>query len=361
MISIGIVDDNPTVLGQMRLLLGRAGFDDIQGFTDPRQALLAFRAKPPGVLLIDYLMPELDGVQLLGLLQQSGAVLHTPVAMVSGCADLESIRMPAYRAGAHEVIAKPVNPQEFALKVRNLTRLAAMAPSVAQGFQPLNVHITGSTRSARWDAGPQDAVLQRLLEKVAVFRDERTGKHTTRMAQYAATIAHHHGLSLDQQDLLLGAAPLHDIGKIGLPDSVLVKPSGLTEIDRARMESHTTIGYELLRDEASPLLQLGAEIALAHHERWDGTGYPLGLAGQNIPLSGRIVALADFLDALTTVRPFRPAWLIDKAAAAIASDRGHRFDPALVRAFLAGLESLRRIKRHFDGDESFVSRAATPY
>ena len=244
---------------------------------------------------------------------------------------------------------------------RNLTRLAAMAPAVAQGFQPLNVHSTGSTRSARWDAEPRDAVLQRLLEKVAGYRDERTGKHTTRMAQYAATIAHHHGLSLDQQDLLLGAAPLHDIGKIGLPDSVLVKPSGLTEIDRARMESHTTIGYELLRDEASPLLQLGAEIALSHHERWDGTGYPLGLAGQNIPLSGRIVALADFLDALTTVRPFRPAWLIDKAAASIESDCGRRFDPALVRAFRAGLDSLRRIKRHFDGDESFVSRAATPY
>ncbi len=361
MTSIGIVDDNPTVLGQMRLLLGRAGFDDIQGFTDPRKALIAFRAKPPGLLLLDYRMPELDGVQLLGLLQQAGAVQHTPVVMVSGCADLAAIRMLAYRAGAHEVIAKPLVAQEFSLKIRNLTRLAAMASTAVPGFQPFNVHSSGSMPSARWDLEPQDAVLRRMLEKVAVFRDERTGKHTTRMAQYAATIGHHHGLSLDQQDLLLGAAPLHDIGKIGLPDSVLVRPSSLSEIDRVRMESHTTIGYELLRDEASPLLQLGAEIALSHHERWDGSGYPLGLAGQNIPLSGRIVAIADFLDALTTVRPFRPAWLIDKATAAIEADRGRRFDPALVRAFLDGLESLRRIKRHFDGDESFVSRAATPY
>ena len=360
MISIGIVDDNLTVLRQMHLLLERAGFGDIQAHQDPLRALAAFRLKPPGVLLLDYQMPGLDGVQLLGLLQQSGSVAHTPVAMVSGCADLESMRMPAYRAGAHEVIAKPVNPQEFALKVRNLTRLAAMPAFAAAGpgFQALTVPRSGT--APRLEVGPQDAVLQRLLEKVAVFRDERTGKHTTRMAQYAATIGHHHGLSLAQQDLLLGAAPLHDIGKIGLPDSALAMPAALSEVDRARMQSHTTIGYELLRDETSPLLQLGAEIALSHHERWDGGGYPLGLARHDIPLSGRIVALADFLDTLTTVRPFKPAWLIDKAALAIESDRGRRFDPALARSCLAGLETLRRIKRHFDGDESFVSRASTP-
>jgi len=140
MTSVGIVDDNLTALGQMRLLLGRTGFGDIRGFTDPRKALVAFRAKPPGLLLLDYQMPELDGVQLLGLLQQAGAVQHTPVVMVSGCADLAAIRMLAYLAGAHKVIAKPLIPQEFSLKIRNLMRLAAMASTAVHGFQPFNLN-----------------------------------------------------------------------------------------------------------------------------------------------------------------------------------------------------------------------------
>ena len=348
--SIGIVDDNPTALKQMSLLLEKAGFRNIQSYTDPQRALQAFSVAPPSVLLIDFMMPGLDGVELLGRLRQAGAVRRTPVAMVSGCADLEAMRLSAYQAGAHEVISKPLRPLEFALMVRNLARLSvAAAPSRSDtDFRPLNVPRFKDTPAPPAAMSPHEQVLHRLLEKVASYRDESRGNQSARMARYAAIVARHHGLHPEQQQQLLAAAPLHDIGKIGVPDSVLFKRCDLTPAERAQLERHTVIGFELLRDESSPLLQLAAEIALSHHERWDGTGYPLGLSGADIPLSGRIVAVADAFDSLTSLRMFKPPWIIDRAVNAIEHECGRRFDPQVVTSFRAALDSLKQAKRQFD-------------
>lgn len=348
--SIGIVDDNPTALKQMHLLLEKAGFRNIQSYTDPQQALQAFSVAPPSVLLIDFMMPGLDGVELLGRLRQSGAMRRTPVAMVSGCADMEAMRLSAYQAGAHEVISKPLRPLEFALMVRNLARLSEVAApnSSETDFRPLNVPRVKGASAPAVAAALHEQVLHRLLEKVASYRDESRGNQNARMARYAAIIARHHGLQPEQQQQLLAAAPLHDIGKIGVPDSVLFKRGDLTPSERAQLERHTTIGFELLRDESSTLLQLGAEIALSHHERWDGTGYPLGLSGLDIPLSGRIVAVADAFDSLTSLRMFKPPWVIDRAVNAIKHESGRRFDPQVVTSFMAALDSLKQTKRHFD-------------
>jgi len=353
--SIGIVDDNPTALQHMRVLLEKAGFQNIQAHTDPQQALRAFSASPPSVLLLDFMMPGLDGVELLGRLQRAGAVRRTPVAMVSGCADLDAVRLSAYQAGAHEVISKPVRPLEFTLMVRNLARLSvAAAPDPLETtFRPLNVprfHAAASAASAVAAASPHEQMLHRLLEKVASYRDESRGNQSARMARYAATIAHHHGLNPTQQKQLIAAAPLHDIGKIGVPDHVLFKRGELSSTERTQMQRHTVIGFELLRDESSPLLQLGAEIALSHHERWDGAGYPMGLSGEDIPLSGRIVAVADAFDALTSLRMFKPPWLVDRAVDAIEHESGKRFDPQVVRSFRAALDSLKLSKRQFDSE-----------
>lgn len=270
--SIEIVDDNQTALMHMRLLLEKAGFQNIQVHTDPSLALQAFSAAPPSVLLIDFMMPGLDGVELLERLQRAGAVRHTPVAMVSGCDDLDAIRLSAYRAGAHEVIAKPVRPLEFVLIVRNLSRLSAAArPERAETtFRPLQVPRFDAAGPAAVAVSSHEKMLHRLLEKVASYRDENLGNQSARMARYAATIAHYHGLNLGQQEQLIAAAPLHDIGKIGVPDEALFKRGSLSAAERGQLERHTVIGFELLRNESSPLLQLGAEIALAHHERWDG-------------------------------------------------------------------------------------------
>ena len=212
---IGIVDDNPTALTHMRILLERSGFTGVRGYTDSHAALQAFTLEPPSVLLVDYLMPGLDGIQLLERLQASGATKHTPVAMVSAAEDLEAMRLAAYRVGAIEVLAKPVNPQEFALKVRNLARLATTTlPGSSQGgFGPLVVPRTGGATGSRSDARREDAALLRMLEKVAAIRDEKTGKHTTRMAFFAAAIAHSYGLSLAQQDQLMMGACCIRLGK----------------------------------------------------------------------------------------------------------------------------------------------------
>ncbi len=354
---IGIVDDNPTALLHMRILLERAGFPDVRTHTDPRASLAAFKLEPPSVLLVDYLMPGLDGIELLGQLQEAGATLHTPVAMVSGAEDLESMRLCAYRAGAIEVLAKPVNPQEFTLKVRNLARLSTVPlhGRFQADFSPLVVPRSSRAPSAKTGAQRDDVPMLRMLEKVAAFRDDRTGKHTTRMAFYAAAIAHSYGLSIAQQDQLMEAAPLHDIGNIACADAVLLKGETLDGEDRLAMEGHTTTGYELLRDSPSVAMQLAAEIALTHHERWDGSGYPLGLAGEHIALSGRIVAVADAFDGMTTVRPYEPQWLAERARRVIKSQSGSAFDPAVVDAFDAAFESLLRIKRHFDGGEVFAA------
>ena len=362
---IGIVDDNPTALLHMRILLERAGFPDVRTHTDPRASLAAFKLEPPSVLLVDYLMPGLDGIELLGQLQEAGATLHTPVAMVSGADDLESMRLCAYRAGAIEVLAKPVNPQEFTLKVRNLARLSTVPlhGRFQADFSPLVVPRSSRATPSKPSSQRDDVPMLRMLEKVAAFRDDRTGKHTTRMAFYAAAIAHAYGLSIAQQDQLMEAAPLHDIGNIGCRDDVLRKGNGeqLDEANRLAMQQHTTTGYELLRDSPSAAMQLAAEIALTHHECWDGSGYPLGLSGEHIALSGRIVAVADTFDALTTVRPYEPQWLAERARRVIKGDSGTRFDPAVVDAFDAAFDSLLRIKRHFDGDEVFAALAASEH
>jgi putative two-component system response regulator len=351
---IAIVDDNPASLAQMRLILNRAGFNNVKSYGDPRKAMSAFKLAPPSVLIVDYMMPELDGVQLIDELQQDQSLKHLPVALVTGYANVDDVRLPALRAGALLIIPKPIRSEEFVVAVRNLERMA-MVPighsgSFADtGFQPLVVPRDGGTTSPICTSGLHDKTVQRLLARVAAMHDEATGDHVRRMAHYAAAISHRLGFSVAQQDQMLAAAPLHDFGKIGIPHSILHKPTALTASERKVMERHTVIGFDLLHDETFPLLALGAEIALTHHERWDGTGYPSQLAGEDISLAGRIVAVADVFDALTTTRPYKSSWTVDRAVQAIVAGAGHQFDPDVVQAFEEGLDDCLRIKRFFDG------------
>ncbi len=208
--SIGIVDDNPTALAQMRLLLRRAGFDDVRAYADPVEALEKISAAPPAALLVDYQMPGINGLQLLEELQRLGVVRYTPVALMSGSPDLDTVRLPALRAGAHEIIAKPLRPTEFALKLRNLMRIAAVPaprPATPAGFEPFVARRVDAPPPAHGAA--QGEVVRRLLERVARIRDEGSGDHTRRLAEYAAAIAGACGLGPDEQALLLAAAPLH--------------------------------------------------------------------------------------------------------------------------------------------------------
>ncbi len=352
MTSVGIVDDNPAVLAQMRLLLAGAGMHDVRTCASAHEALSTFRHAPPSILLIDYLMPNMDGLQLLEILQNAGVVKKTPVAMISGCADLASLRSRAFSAGAHEVLAKPVHPQAFTQMVQDLSRMsAAMKQSVTYGPPGFQSHF-GTQRAARkatlLDGRPHERLVHHLFDKLTAFRDQCVSARATRLAQYSATIAHHHGLDRRQQDQLLAAVPLHDIGCIGVPDEVLFKRGPLNLAEQAQFERHPVIGFELLRDETTPLLKLAAEIALTHHEQWSGAGYPMGLEGVEIPLSGRIVAVADALEDQLAATPACGAAAFAAGVEVVAAGAGTRFDPAVIRSLRASVAALRRIHDHFN-------------
>lgn len=358
--QICIVDDNAVWLARLGRLIKDADLGDVVSYRHPLDALTDLRDRHPDVLLVDYSMPGMNGIELLTALHATGVSSRTPVALVAASLT-DPIKLQAWQAGVMEVLPKSITGQEMALRLRNLIRMAA--PYVAVG-PATGEHESALAPDARCSDVASRADVQRstlhILERLSGLRDENTGKHTERMARYARAIAATLGWPTAQCQLMRDAAPLHDLGKIGIPDSVLGKPGALSREEWDVMRRHTTIGYELLRDQASPVLQLGAEIALSHHERWDGTGYPLGLRGADIPLSGRIVALADVFDALTTVRPYKPAWLMEQAVEQIAKDSGTHFDPDVVRAFTSSLDRLLAIKAHYDGDEAYAPLLPLP-
>jgi putative two-component system response regulator len=361
--QICIVDDNAVWLARLGRLIEDAGLGDVVSYRHPLDALTSLRDKHPDVLLVDYSMPGMNGIELLTALHATGVSPRTPVALVAASLT-DPIKLQAWQAGVMEVLPKSITGQEMALRLRNLIRMAAPPPAAGPAGGAHESAASSPVRDARGDGVASRTEVQRstlhILERLSALRDENTGKHTERMARYARAIAATLGWSTPQCQLMRDAAPLHDLGKIGIPDSVLGKAGALSREEWDVMRRHTTIGYELLRDQASPALQLGAEIALSHHERWNGTGYPLGLRGVDIPLSGRIVALADVFDALTTVRPYKPAWLVEQAVDQIVADSGTHFDPEVVSAFTTSLDRLLSIKAHYDGEEAFAPLLPLP-
>ncbi len=358
--QICIVDDSVIWLVRLCRLIRDADLGDVVSYRHPLDALTGLRDKHPDVLLVDYSMPGMNGIELLTALHASGVSSRTPVALVAASLT-DPIKLQAWQAGVMEVLPKSITGQEMALRLRNLIRMAALPSDVEPaGVTDENVSLRDERRGDVASRSDVQGFTLHILERLAALRDENTGKHTERMARYARAIAAALGWSTARCKLMRDAAPLHDLGKIGVPDSVLHKSGPLSAEEWDVMRRHTTIGYDLLRDQASPVLQLGAEIALSHHERWDGTGYPLGLCGADIPLSGRIVALADVFDALTTVRPYKPAWLVEQAVDQIVSDSGTHFDPDVVSAFTSSLDRLLAIKAHYDGDEAYAPLLPLP-
>jgi putative two-component system response regulator len=329
-----IVDDEPANVRLLERLLDQAGYRNHTATTDPRQVQAIYARFDPDLVLLDLLMPRLGGLAVMAQLRQLvPAGSYLPIVVLT--ADISTpARQQALAGGASDFLLKPFNPTEVLLRIGNLLETRRLHLQLHRHSQLLEQRVRD--RTAQLEQAHNE-VLQRLA-LAAEYRDDDTHQHTLRVGELSTVLAAALGLPDDFVRRLRQAAPLHDIGKIGISDLVLLKPAKLTPQEFEHVKTHTLIGARILADSPVPVLQLGREIALTHHERWDGSGYPHGLRGERIPLSGRIVTVADVFDALIHDRPYKHAWPVDRAIAEITAQKGRQFDPAVVDAFLGLVE-----------------------
>ena len=327
-----IVDDEEQNVALLRRMLERAGFGRVESTTDARQVGDLYVRFRPDLILLDLHMPHMDGLAVLDQLNQIAEASYLPILMLTG--DLsQGAKREALSRGAKDFVSKPFHTDEVLLRISTLLETRFLYLQIQSQNQMLEAKVRERTRELE---AAQIEIIERLA-RAAEFRDDNTGHHTERVGQMAALLAKKIGLPDTQVSLIRRAAPLHDVGKIGIPDSILLKLGKLTPDEFALVRTHTTIGARILSGSRFPILRLAEEIAFNHHERWDGEGYA-GIAGEAIPLAGRIVAVADVFDALTQQRPYKAAWPVGEAIAEIERQRGRQFDPTLTDAFLQVIE-----------------------
>jgi cyclic di-GMP phosphodiesterase len=326
-----IIDDHQANIEALKRILRSAGFVSVNSTTESLTGVGLVQTWNPDLILLDLHMPELDGFGVLEAIRpQLGGGTYLPVLMLTADSSDETKRR-VLAAGVKDFLTKPFDATEVVLRIGNLLETRSLYTTIRSQNELLEQRVVERTRQLE---EAQLEILQRLAA-ASEFRDDDTGEHTQRVGRLAALLAARVGLSDEKVELIGRAAPLHDVGKIGIPDSILLKPGRLTHKERRIMRTHATIGAEMLAGGHSPLVKLAETIARHHHERWDGKGYPDGYAGECIPVEARVVAVADFLDALTHKRPYRRAWSVEKAVAKIAAGRGCHFDPVVVDALLA--------------------------
>jgi len=316
--TVLLVDDEATNLQVLRHTLNdryRLVFA-----RDGQRALEIVRSTPPDLVLLDIMMPGLSGFDVLRQLKADQSTSGIPVIFVSALADAAS-EEKGLELGAVDFITKPFNPHIVRARVR--THL-----TLVQSEEVLRTRVQ----------------IVHCLGMAAEFKDTETGLHVVRMSQYAKTLAVAAGYGADAANELLLAAPMHDVGKIGVPDAILQKPGPLSDQERRIMQQHTIIGARILGEHSGGLLRLASTIALSHHERWDGAGYPHRLSGEAIPHAARIVAVTDVFDALTSARPYKEAWSVEDSMAFLQRERGRHFDPELVDAFVRCLPEVLRVR-----------------
>ncbi|MDQ3439391.1 MAG: response regulator, partial [Planctomycetota bacterium] len=327
-----IVDDEPASVEALRRLLERGGFTRIHTTTDPREAVAMYVEHRPDLILLDLHMPHLDGLRVMDALNEIIEATYLPILMLTGD-DSEEAKSKALSRGAKDFLNKPFTSGEALLRIGTLLETRFLYLEIQSQNQVLEAKVRERTRELD---GAQIEIIDRLA-LAAEFRDDNTGHHTVRVGQMASLIAKKIGLPEPQVTLIRRAAPLHDVGKIGVPDAILLKLGKLTTDEFDVVKTHTAIGARILSGSRFPILRLAEEIAFSHHERWDGTGYA-GIPRESIPLAGRIVAVADVFDALIQQRPYKEAWPVDEAIGEIERQRGRHFDPSLVDAFLRIIE-----------------------
>lgn len=345
--AIAIVDDTPLNLTLIQALVRKLTPPDtlIVTFSDPLEGLQWCSTNEPDLLIVDYMMPDINGIDFIRTLRKLYPADSVPILMVTAAHEKE-VRYESLGAGANDFLTKPIDRHEFDPRVRTMLSLRESHKRLRNWNDDLREAVIRKT--AEIAAREQETVMR--LARAAEFRDPETGAHILRMAHYSQLIARRLGLDDALCERILVAAPMHDIGKVGTPDHILLKPGRLDDEELAIMRRHPRIGHDILTGSASPMIQMAAEIALTHHEKYDGSGYPDGLAGEAIPLVGRIVAVADVFDALTSPRPYKAAWELERAASFLREGKGAHFDPACVDAFFDQWDAVLDIRDRFQDE-----------
>lgn len=313
---------------------------EILEFDDGRKCLEGINNFEPDIIFMDILMPHMNGIEVLKEIRNKNK--EVIVIMVTAAKYNSELKLEALSAGANEFIQKPVDKNELEARVKTITELLNARDMITNRALLLQSQVELSTQIIR----EREFETLRLLAIAAEHSDETTGEHVMRVGTFSSIVAKRMGMNAEYCDQIYHSAPLHDIGKISVKDNILNKPGRLTDDEFRIMMAHSSIGYEMLKNANSPYIRLGAEIALNHHEKFDGSGYPNGLKSEAIPLSGRIVALVDVFDALTHSRPYKDAWPVEKALNLIRNERGIHFDPDVTDAFLQGIDE---VLEHHDG------------
>ncbi len=337
-----IVDDEPVNLKLLNKMLSAQGYGDLVLVQDSRLVVEVYQQQRTDLILLDINMPHLDGFAVMEQLNLLNDPLLPPVVILTA-QHSQDFLLRALNGGARDFITKPFDRNELLARVRNMLDAQLAHRMVYEQKDVLDDMVRARTDELR---STRLQVVQRL-GRAAEYRDNETGNHILRMSHISALLAKAVGWNEADCELMLHASPMHDIGKIGIPDHILLKPGSFEPEEWEIMKTHALIGANILEGDDSDLMRCAREIALSHHEKWDGSGYPYGLSGEAIPLAGRIAALADVFDALTSERPYKKAWTIEASLDLIKKNSGSHFDPGLVAAFLENLPEIFAIRDRF--------------
>ncbi|HEY0133067.1 MAG TPA: two-component system response regulator [Nannocystis sp.] len=363
-----VVDDEAMMRRLLEKLLKMEGYD-VALASSGEQALSELALGGADTVLLDMRMPGMSGLEVCRQIRANPRCLHTPVVFITAVNDRE-LRRKGMEAGADDFLSKPFDEVELMARIRNSVRVKRYYDNLEQQKEQLEAAVRERTAALN-DAiarltqiqfdlrASQEETIYRL-SRAAEFRDDETGQHLQRMSRYCQLIARRIGLDEATCELLRIASPMHDVGKLGIPDRILLKPGRLTPDEFTVMKGHAEIGYRILVGSEATPLKMAATIAHTHHEKWDGNGYPRGLKGEEIPLYGRIAAIADVFDALTSSRPYKPAWSLEDALQLMRTNRGTHFDPTLIDVFFEALPEVLTIRDRFVDQPHASSPDAPP-